>query len=45
MSADSSRERAKLAASLARMGELASGISAMQEAVDQLTLLQSLTEK
>ncbi|MGE5466973.1 MAG: methyl-accepting chemotaxis protein [Ignavibacteria bacterium] len=44
MSVDATQERADLAASLARMEELASGLNAMQAAVDQLTLLQSLTE-
>ncbi|HEX8986476.1 MAG TPA: methyl-accepting chemotaxis protein [Rhodocyclaceae bacterium] len=45
MSAGASQERADLAASLKRMEELASGLSAMQDAIDQLTLLQALAEK
>ena len=42
MSADASRERNELGASLARLEELAKGMGAMQEAVEQLTLLQRL---
>jgi len=42
MSADASRERSDLSASLARLEELAQGVGAMQEAIDQLTLLQRL---
>jgi hypothetical protein len=44
MSTDAGQERAELATSLARMEKLASGLNAMQDAVDQLTLLQSLAE-
>lgn len=42
MSEAASRERGDISASLARLEELAAGIGAMQEAVDQLTLLQRL---
>jgi hypothetical protein len=42
MSADASKERSDLNASLASLEDLAKGLSAMQEAVDQLTLLQRL---
>jgi hypothetical protein len=42
MSKDASKERGDISASLAKLEELASGIGAMQEAVDQLTLLQRL---
>jgi hypothetical protein len=42
MSSDASKERGDISASLARLEELAKGIGAMQEAVEQLTLLQRL---
>ena len=42
MSAAAEGERASLTSSLARLEELASGVNAMQDAVEQLTLLQRL---
>jgi hypothetical protein len=41
-SENASKERGDISASLAKLEELASGIGAMQEAVDQLSLLQRL---
>jgi hypothetical protein len=42
MSESASQERGDISASLARLEELAQGMGAMQDAVDQLTLLQKL---
>jgi hypothetical protein len=42
MSESASQERGDISASLARLEELAKGMGAMQDAVDQLTLLQKL---